>query len=69
MAGWSLLLGLGAGTTAALLPSLVALAFEAVFNRSDSVQDQLIDVFDDVKDAQLMLDLSPGALQSVLVKR
>src|SRR5215475_13063919 len=33
------------------------------------VQEELVDVLDDVKDTQLMLHLSPVALQSVLVER
>jgi hypothetical protein len=33
------------------------------------LEDELINVLDDVKDTQLMLDASPVALQSVFVKR
>ena len=65
----SLLLGFLAGPTPTLLAPFVALAFEAVFDGPHPVQDELIHVFDDVKDTSLMLDVSPGALQSVLVKR
>ena len=68
-AGLSLLLSLLAGTTTTLLVSFVALALETVFDRPYPVEDQLVDIFDDVKDAQLMLNLSPVALQTVFVKR
>ena len=65
-AALSLLLGFFAGTTTALLAPFVALALEAVFDRPHPVQDQLIHLLDDVKDTQLMLDLSPVALQASL---
>src|SRR4029450_7629693 len=64
-----LLLGFFAGTTTALLAAFVALALETVFDRPYPVEAQLVDLLDDVKDTQLMLDLSPVVLQTVFVKR
>src|SRR5215475_772501 len=65
----SLLLGCLARTPPTLLAAFVALTFEAVFDGAHPVQDELIDVLDDVKDTQLMLDVNPVALQSVFVER
>ena len=65
----SWLWGFLGGPTATLLAPFVALAFEAVFDSPYPVQEELVDVLDDVKDTQLMLNLSPVALQSVLVER
>src|SRR5215813_5504637 len=61
----SLLLGFLAGTTATLLASFVVLQREAVFDRPHPVQHQLIHLFDDMTDTQLMLDISPVPLQTV----
>src|SRR4029453_9186359 len=49
----SRLLGFFAGTTATLLASFVALPLEAVFDRPHPVQNQLLHLFDDMKDTQL----------------
>ena len=68
LAALSLLLGFLAGPTAPLLASFVALPLEAVFDRPHSVQNQLIHLFDDMKDTQLMLDVSPVLLQTVFVE-
>src|SRR4029453_9404946 len=68
LAALSLLLGFFAGTTATLLASFVALPPEAVFDCPHPVQNQLIHLFDDMKDTQLMLDISPVPLQTVFVE-
>src|SRR5215468_640987 len=67
-AALSLLLGFFAGTTTTLLAPFVALVLKAVFDRPHPVQDQLVHFFDDVKDTQLILDVSPVALEAVLVQ-
>src|SRR5262245_2982769 len=64
----SLVLGCLARTPPTLLASLVALPLEAVFDRPHPVQNQLIHLFDDMKDAQLMLDISPVPLPTVFVE-
>jgi hypothetical protein len=64
-----LLLGCLARTPLTLLEAFIALAFDTVFDGAHPVEDELMHVLEDVKDTQLMLDVSPGALQSVFVKR
>src|SRR5215510_6108811 len=63
------LLGFLGGPTTTLLAPFVALAFEAVFDGTHPVQEELVDFLDDMEDAKLMLDLRPIALQRVLIKR
>src|SRR5262245_37761878 len=62
-----LLLSMLAGTTATLLAAFVALSLEPIFDGAYPVQDQLVDLLDNVKDAQLILDVSPVPLQTVFV--
>jgi hypothetical protein len=65
----SVLLGLLGRPTATLLAPCVALAFEAVFDGAYPVQEQLVHLLEHVKDAELMLDVRPGALQRILRER
>jgi hypothetical protein len=55
--------------TATLLAPFVALAFEAVFDGASPVQEQLVHLLAPGKDAELRLDVIPGALQSLLRER
>jgi hypothetical protein len=48
---------------------LVALAFAAVCAGTHPVQEELVALLDAMEEAQWRLDLRPGALQSVLIKR
>src|SRR5262245_22496296 len=64
----SLLWGCRARTPPTLLASLVARPLEAVFDRPHPVPHQLIHLFDDLKEAQLMLDVSPVPWQTVFVE-
>ena len=58
----ALLLGFLAGSPRALLAALVALSPQAILDRPHPVQDEFVDFFDDVKDAQLMHGIGPVAL-------
>ena len=67
--GLPLLLGAFAGTTPTPFTALIALAFDAIFDVAHPIEDELIALFDHVKNAQLMLDFCPPFLQAVFIQR
>ena len=64
----TLLSGFFGGTTAFAFAAFVPLPLDLVFDGAHPVQNQLVDVFDDMKQTQLRGDPGPMALQTVLVE-
>jgi hypothetical protein len=62
-------LGFLTGPPPAFLAPFVTLAFNLIFDRLHSVENQLVDFFDDVEKTELMLQVLPVTLQTVLVQR
>jgi hypothetical protein len=65
----SLLSSILGGPSRFPLASFVALSPDTILDGTHPVQDQLVDLFDHVKDTQLMLQVYPVALQTVFIQR
>ena len=62
------LLGFPCWTASTPFASLIALTLDAIFDVSHAIEDQLVHLFDDVENAQLMLDVFPPRLQAVFIQ-
>ena len=67
--GLPLLLGFLGWTASTPFASLIPLTLDAVFDVPHTIEDQLVPLFDDVENAQLMLNVFPPRLQAVFIQR
>ena len=65
----SLPAGFFGGPSRLALTPFIALASKAILDRTHPVQDEFIHFFDHMKDAELMIQINPVALQTVFIQR